>query len=144
MIELTADDLRYFSEFEKVTRVTPNDYTIGDSTIVFLVDQELLGKAIGRNSVNIARLKGVFRKRVIVVADSNDIELFLRNMFYNISIISVEIREAMGDRTIFVAIDEKDRGVAIGKNGERIKMLKNFLKKKFDSGLSLKTRRVLE
>lgn len=144
MIELTSDDLKYFSEFEKITRVTPNDYTITPNTIVFLVNQDSLGKAIGKNGMNINRLKSVFKKRVIVVADSNDPEIFLKNMFYNINILSVEMREAMGEKTLFVAVDEKDRGIAIGKDGERIKMIKTFLKEKFKADLSLKTRRVLE
>ncbi len=144
MIELTSDDLKYFSEFEKVTKVTPNDYTITPNTIVFLVNQEALGKAIGKNGVNINRLKGVFKKRIIIVADSNDPEIFIKNMLYNVNILNIEMREAMSEKALFLTIDEKDRGIAIGKDGERIKMIKTFLKEKFGADFSLKTRRVLE
>jgi transcription antitermination factor NusA-like protein len=40
-----------------------------------------------------------------------------------------------------MTIDEKDRGVAIGKSGERVKAAKEFLKKKFNATMQIKTKR---
>jgi N utilization substance protein A len=143
MRELTSDDLNYFSQFERITGVTPNDYMIISDTIVFLVGEGLLGKAIGRNSKNIEMLKDIFKKRIIIIADSNEPELFLRNIFYKVNILATELREAGGEKKFFLTIDENDRGIAIGKNGERIKMARTLLKKKFNMDLVLRTRRVI-
>ena len=49
----------------------------------------------------------------------------------------------MNEKNIIFTVDEKDRGIAIGKNGERIKSAKEFLKRKFNAKLILKTKRVL-
>lgn len=141
MLELNADDLKYFSEFEKVTKVSPNDYLISENTIAFLVDREALGKAIGKQGTNIRRLGEVFRKRVVILSDSDDYEVFIKNVFYNITVLTTEMREAMGQKALFITIEDKDRGMAIGKGGERIKMIKAFVKKKFNADLSLRTKR---
>jgi NusA-like KH domain protein len=141
VVELTGDDLNIFSNFERITHVMPSDYLSTESSIVFLVSQESLGKAIGKQASNIEKLRHLFRKRVIVVADSDDPEGFVRNFFGNISIYDIEIRDVMGEKNIMLTIDEKDRGIAIGRDGERIKAAKTFLKKKFNSTVHLRTRR---
>ncbi|MDD5171923.1 MAG: NusA-like transcription termination signal-binding factor [Candidatus ainarchaeum sp.] len=141
MVELTGDDLSMFSNFERITHVMPSDYLSTETSIVFLVSQESLGKAIGKHASNIEKLKQVFRKRVIVVADSNDIEVFVRNFFGNVAVVDIEIRDVMGEKAIMLTIDEKDRGIAIGRDGERIKAAKTLLKKKFNATVHLRTRR---
>ena len=141
MVELTGDDLRMFSNFERITRVMPKDYLSTPNSLVFLVDSGSLGKAIGKNASNIEKLKHVFRKRVVIVGDSDDPEGFLRSFFGNITIHHVEVRDVMDEKAIILTIDEKDRGIAIGRDGERIKAAKTFLKKKFNATLHLRTRR---
>lgn len=140
-MELTGDDLSMFSNFERITHVMPSDYLNTESTIIFLVGQESLGKAIGKSAQNIQKLGVVFRKRVIIIADSEDMELFIRNFFGNIKILDMDIKDIMGEKNVTLFIDEKDRGIAIGRNGERIKAAKSFLQKKFKATVSVKTRR---
>jgi N utilization substance protein A len=140
-VELTEDDLNIFSNFEKITRVMPSDYLSTDSSIIFLVSPDSLGRAIGKQASNIEKLRVIFRKRVIVVADSDDPEVFVRNFFGNIQIHSMEVRDVMGEKNILLTIDEKDRGIAIGRDGERIKAAKALLKKKFNATVAVRTRR---
>jgi len=141
MVELTGDDLSMFSNFERVTHVMPSDYLVTETSLIFLVSQDSLGRAIGKRATNIEKLRQVFRKRVIIVADSPDMESFIRNFFGNIEIHNIEVRDVMGEPAIMLTIDEKDRGIAIGRDGERIKAAKAFLKKKFNATIHLRTRR---
>ncbi|MFH1520353.1 MAG: NusA-like transcription termination signal-binding factor [Candidatus Micrarchaeota archaeon] len=143
MVELTEDDLSMFSNFEKITHVMPSDYLTTTTSILFLVGQEFLGKAIGKNALNIKKLGDVFKKRVIVVADSPDLEIFIRNFFGNIKIYDIEIRDIMGEKAVMLTIEEKDRGIAIGRDGERIKAAKTLLKKKFNATVHVRTRRTM-
>ena len=142
-MELTGEDLNFFSEFERITRVMPKDYYSADDTIVFLVDLLGLGKSIGKKGANIPKLRSVFRKNVVIIGDSENPEIFLRGIFNNVNIFSIEIMPVMDEKNIVITVDEKDRGIAIGKNGNRIKFAKEFLKRKFDARLTLKTRRVI-
>ncbi len=143
MVELNSEDLSYFSAFEKVTGVIPLDYLNTENLLIFLVEQSELGKAIGKKGMNIKKLRGVLRKRLVIVSDSKDLEAFVRQFFNNISVISIEIKNVMGSNAVVLTVDEKDRGLAIGKDGERIKAAKLLLEKKFKATVHLKTRRVM-
>lgn len=143
MVELTGDDLSMFSNFERITRVMPSDYISTESSLIFLVSRESLGKAIGKQATNIEKLNRTFRKRVIIIADSDDPEGFVRNFFGNVGIHDIEIRDIMGEKAIMLTVEEKDRGIAIGRGGERIKAAKAFLKKKFNATIHLRTRRAV-
>lgn len=141
MVEITGDELSYFSKFEQITKVMPVDFVSSEDTLIFLVAAPQLGRAIGRKGINISRLGNIFRKRVIIIANSDNLEEFIRNFFSNITVHAVEIRDIMGESAVLITVEEKDRGIAIGRNGERIKIAKTFLKKKFNATLHLRTKR---
>ena len=141
MVELNEDDLKIFSSFEKITHVMPTDYVASASSLVFLVNEETLGKAIGKQATNIEKLRKLFRKRVVVVADKDTPEDFLKSFFGNVQILDIESRNIMGEIALMMTVDEKDRGIAIGRDGERIKAAKSLLKKKFNATVHVKTKK---
>lgn len=141
MREISSDELKYIEEFEKITLSTPLDCIIMPFAIVYIVNKEELGKTIGKRGINIQKLGRLFKRRVVIVADSNNVEEFTRNIFPNIEIVGTEYREAPGERAVFLTVSEKDRGIAIGRDGERIKVAKALLKRKFNADLFLRTRR---
>ena len=141
MVELNEDDLKIFSGFEKITHVMPSDYLSTATSVIFLVSPDQLGRAIGKKASNMEKLRKFFRKRVVVIADSDDLEIFVRNFFGNVTIHNIESRNVMGEVAMMVTIDEKDRGIAIGRDGERIKAAKSILSKKFNATIHLRTKR---
>lgn len=142
-MELTEKELSFFTIFERITQVMPTDFAESGGIVVFVVEPQSLGKAIGKGGANIQRLKKQLKKKVLIVADSKELETFVRNFFSSISVLAVEQRDAMGEKAIIVTLNEKDRGLAIGKEGERIKALKQLLKKRFNATVHLRTKRVL-
>ncbi len=121
----------------------PADFVESEGSLVFVVDAPKLGRAIGKKGANIGKLKERFKKRILIVANSNEPENFIRNFFNNIEILSIEVRDVMEEKAFMVLLNETDRGIAIGRDGERIKALKELLKKKFNATVHLRTRRVL-
>jgi N utilization substance protein A len=142
-MELTERELSFFSIFEAITRMMPSDFVESGEMLIFVVEQPKLGQAIGKNGSNINKLKERFKKRILIVADSDDAATFIRNFFNNTNILSIEQMDIMNEKTFVVTVDEKDRGIVIGRSGERIKSLKTLLKKKFNASIHLKTRRML-
>lgn len=140
-MELTGDELQLFSYFSKLTGVEAVDFEKTDYGYVFLVQRQDLGRAIGKHGSALQRVRNALKGNVFIFADSPDLEEFVRNLFNNITILNVEIREAMGEKAVFLSVPEKDRGLAIGKEGMRIKIAKQLLKRKFNSTISIKTRR---
>ncbi|NYZ77330.1 NusA-like transcription termination signal-binding factor [Candidatus Micrarchaeota archaeon] len=143
MVELTEKGLGYFSVFESVSRVMPSDFVESENFLIFVVDPLQLGKAIGKNGSNIEKLSRMFKKKIVAVADSDDPEIFLRNFLKNVSVLGVETRQVMNENAMIVTVDEKDRGIAIGRGGERIKALKELMKSKFNATVHIRTRRIL-
>ncbi len=143
MRELTEDDLKIFSSFERFTGVMPSDYVSSDSTLVFFVDGKELGKAIGKSAKNIKKLSSYFKKRIVIVADSDDPLQLIKNYFGDVDIKNIEERNVMGERNYLMYVDEKQRGVAVGRNGERVKLIKNVLKKRFDAVVHIHASKML-
>jgi len=144
LIELDDKGLNYFTQFEKVTQVMPSDYLETSGWLLFLVDLPQLGKAIGKKGVNVKKLAEMFRKKVVVIGDSKDPEIFVRSFFNNVGIVNIEIIDVMGEKNIVLTVNENDRGIAIGREGERIKAAKELLKKKFNATIVLRTKRSME
>lgn len=144
MIELDDKGLNYFTQFEKVTQVMPSDFLETSGWLLFLVDLAQLGKAIGKKGVNVKKLAEMFRKKVVVIGDSKDPEIFVRSFFNNVGIVNIEIIDVMGEKNIVLTVNENDRGIAIGREGERIKAAKELLKKKFNATIVLRTKRSMD
>ena len=140
-MEFTGDELQLFSLFSKLSGVEAVDFEKTDWGYVFLVQKQDLGRAIGKQGSTLQRLRNAMKANVFVFADSTDLDEFVRNLFNNIAILNIEIREAMGEKAVFLMVNEEERGLAIGKEGMRIKIAKQLLKKKFNSTISIKTRR---
>ncbi len=136
MMELNNDDLKALSTFESLSGAQASDVLITDFAVVFLVPKEDMGKAIGAKGANITRVRQAFGRQVLVFEDNADMEQFLRSLFAPIPITNINVHEKMNSKTVYVTVDETNRGAAIGKGGERIKVQRALLMRKF--GLDLK------
>ena len=140
-MELTGDDLKLVNLFTSVTGVMPADMAKVGNNYAFLVDKFQLGKAIGKKGANIQKLRERLRTGVIIAPNAPQLEEFVRGFFPNVRILSYELREAPGQKVVFLTVADADRGIAIGRDGLRIKSAKEFLKRKFGAEINLKTKR---
>jgi len=90
------------------------------------------------------KLRTKMKKKVFVVSDAAEPEAFIRNFFSNIKILGIEERVVADERSFLVYVEEEARGLAVGRDGERIKTLKDLLKKKFNATAHIRTRRLLQ
>jgi N utilization substance protein A len=137
MMELNNDDLKALSTFESLTGAAASDVLITEHAVVFLVPREDMGKAIGSKGANITRVRQAFNRQVLVFEDNADMEQFLRSLFAPIPITNINVHEKMNSKTVYVTVDEAQRGAAIGKGGERIKVQRALLQRKFGCDLRL-------
>ncbi|VVC00681.1 KH domain protein [uncultured archaeon] len=137
MVELSKDDLKCIQTFESITGAMVKDCLITDTAVAFIVAAGDLGRAIGKKGAAITRVRQEFARQILVFEDSEDMEQFIRNLFGNIPVKSINVHEKMESKTAFVAVDEQDRGQAIGRNGERIKLGRALLLRRFNCDLRL-------
>jgi len=137
MVEFNNEELLCIGKFEELTGAGVSDCIITESSVIFIVLKGDLGKAIGRKGSNITRVRQAFARPVFVFEDSDQAEHFIRNVFSNVTITNINIYEKMNAKTAYVTVDEKDRGAAIGKGGERVKLGRALLLRKFNCDLKL-------
>jgi len=134
-IKLTGDEIRFIFLFESVTNVPVRDCIIDDklNRVIFLVDSEYIGKAIGRNGVNIKRLRKIIGKQIEVIEYSEEPEKMLQNALFPARVRGVKItKNAEGKTIAVITVEPKDKGLAIGKNGKNIARARLIASRYFD------------
>ena len=121
-MEIGENEFYIMNEFEKFTKQMPKFFFEVDGTFVFLVE----------GSIQAARIPDLSRrlaKPILVVQDSGDPESLVRNLFKNVNLLNIKVDPAR--LQVHVNVAEKDRSLAIGRGGTRIKVGKKLLKDKF-------------
>ena len=131
-LRLSTDDIRFINVFESYTGAKVRDCITDMDKIIVVVEKGQMGLAIGRGGSNIKRLRRMLRKEVEVVEHSSDLKEFIENVLRPICVRGVKITERNGKKCVYVAVPSKEKGIAIGKNGQRIKKLKLLLKRNQD------------
>lgn len=133
-IKLTPEEMRYMSLFQDVTRVTVRDCIIDEegNRIIFLVDPENMGMAIGKGGSNIKKLKKIIGKDIEVVAYSENLEDIIKNLMSPARVRNVKLIDSNSKKTVHVTVDPQDKAIAIGKGGKNVMRAKIILKRYMD------------
>ncbi len=124
--------MRYMSLFERMTEAVLRDCVERDETVVFVVESGEMGKAIGKGGANIDRVRKSVGKDVEVVEYSEDEADFVANAFQPAAIESVEVDDEDGGKVAYVEVNESDKGLAIGKEGENIETAKQLARRHYE------------
>ncbi|MCG2862971.1 MAG: NusA-like transcription termination signal-binding factor [Vulcanisaeta sp.] len=134
-IRLTEEEIRYVALFEKITGITPRDTVIDDqyNRIIFVVDKNFAPLAVGKNGVNIRKLKELIGKDVEVVEYGETPEELIKNSLYPARVISVKITKLPNNGSVAIAmVHSEDKAIAIGKQGRNINRARLLAKRYFD------------
>ena len=127
-IKYDSELIKLITLFESMTGAGVKDCNAGDS-LTFIVEENEMGKAIGKGGANIKRLESALKKRIKVVEFNGDVLQFVRNFVY-----PAEVAEIKNDGGI-VTINGKDsntRAMLIGRNHQSLKQLNDVAKRYFD------------
>lgn len=132
-LKLTMDELRYISLFQDMTGVTPKDcIASGDlNLVIFVVDNDKVGQAIGRKGSNVRYLSKLIEKDIEIVGWAEDLESFVKNVFAPARVYRVQLINGRDRRILHVYVDPKDKGLAIGKNGRNVAKARLLLNRYF-------------
>ncbi|MBI4360701.1 NusA-like transcription termination signal-binding factor [Candidatus Micrarchaeota archaeon] len=130
MRTLSTADFQLLNLLEDKTGVRALDVFQAESALVFVVPSGSAGKVLGKQGSNRLRLERFVGKSVDVVEQSETLEGFARNCFRPAEIRQVDVKEQ--GKKVIVKVDASQRGLAIGRSGERIKRARLLLKRYFD------------
>jgi N utilization substance protein A len=114
--------------FEKVTHANLKDCFYFKDKVVFLVDEGEIGRALGKDKANVARLEKLMSKRFKITEYSSIMTKFVINIMAPLRII--EIKEELGVVTVS-GPDEKTRGLMIGSKAQNLREYEKIVQKYF-------------
>ena len=126
-IKYNIDVMKYISLFESMTGAKVKDCIVND-TIVFIIHENEMGKAIGKKGSNIKKVENILKKKIKLVEFNNDISQFVQNLIYPLK--AKEIKEEESIVTIYGS-DTKTRGMLIGRDRHNINSVNDIVKRYF-------------
>jgi N utilization substance protein A len=134
-IKITSNEMRFIALFESITSANVKDCIIDEEQgrVLFVVSEGQVGVAIGRGGRNIHQLERMTGKKQEIIEYSEDPAQFIKNALKPALVKEVRITEKPDGKSIaVVAVNPKDKGVAIGKNGRNAERLRFLAKRYFD------------
>ena len=132
-IKFTSKEMRYIALFESITGAAVKDCIVDDelNRIIFLVREGDIGIAIGRGGKNIRLLERMTGKKHEIIEHSENPSQFIKNALKPARVNEIRITERPDGKSIaVVAVNPRDKGVAIGKNGRNAERIR-FLAKRY-------------
>ena len=132
-IRLTSDEMSYIALFENVTGAVATDCIIDEERdrIIFVVKPGDVGLAIGKHGSRIKLVKRMVQKDIEIVEYADNPEAFIRNSFAPARIKEIRITDRLDNKKVAVVmVENKDKGIAIGKSGKTAERTR-FLAKRY-------------
>ncbi len=130
MIRLGTTELQWMAALERLTRTQAED-CVGDEQKVLFVVGPGRARRILRDREAVQRLERVLKRKVRLVEASRDPARFLTNAFAPVEVRSVTLEERDGVRKAYVEVPKLYRGVAIGKGGHNIALIRRLAERHF-------------
>lgn len=124
--------MRYINLFSKISRVATTNCFVYNGQIFFAVHPSRVSQAIGKNAVNVKKLRDILGKKIKVVAmpgrdDYQGIEKFIKDVVEPVEFNKIEIK---GD-SVLITAGRQSKAALIGRNRAREKELSEILKNYF-------------
>ena len=137
MVVLSNDEIKCISLFESLTGAIAEDCLLEPGRIVFIVKEGHMGRAIGKGGSVINKVRETFKKHVEVFENASTVEDFVKHLFPTVQLKELKILNRDGERIAQISVNAKDRGAVIGRNGERIKLARTLLERRYGTKLRL-------
>ena len=130
-IKITEHEMKFIQLLQNMTGATVVDCIVDDETIMFTVKKGEVGLAVGKGGEKIKRFRSMTNKQVEIYEYMNEADKFIKNALKPAKIKDIRIVDRMeGKKIAMVNVESKDKGIAIGKNGDNIKKIR-FLAKRY-------------
>lgn len=118
------------SLFNSITQAKLKDYIVDDNgQSIFIVEQNDIGKAIGKKASNVKLLENKLNRKIKIVEFNPEVLQFIKNIVFPLKLQNVELE----DKTVKIeAPDTKTRGLLIGRSAKNLRNIEKIIKRYFD------------
>jgi NusA-like KH domain protein len=122
MRDFDTDTLRIITAFENITGSEVRD-CVRNESLYFLVNPGKVAIAIGKNGQTVKTAEKMLNKTIKIFEWSENAEEFVRRLIPQALKIEIDGGKAV------VALDSRDRGAVIGREGSNVKIIREFLER---------------
>lgn len=127
-VKYDSDSMKLMALFESMTGAKVKDCIVNER-VIFVIEENDMGKAIGKNGIHIKKMERMMNKKIRLVEFSDDIAQFIKNLAYPIEISNIE--NDNGKITLF-GKDTGTRAMLIGRERQNINHIKEITHRYFD------------
>ena len=127
-VKFDSDSMKLMMLFESVTGAKVKD-CIANEKLILIMEENEMGKAIGRNGINIKRMENNLKRKIKLVEFSNDVLKFIKNIIYPIEALDIKNEDEI------ITIHGKDtssKAMLIGRERQNINHISSIVKRYFD------------
>lgn len=131
-LKLTDKEMKYISFFEATMGASVIDCVDDNELIVFVVRGGEMRRILRRGGRNLKRLSRLIKRKIKVVEHAEDAGTFIRNALSPAKIMDLRLTERPDGRKIaVVAVVARDKGLAIGRGGKTIDLVRSLAKRHY-------------
>ena len=124
---IDSDAMALINTFESSTGAAVKDCIVNEK-VLFIVEENQMGKAIGKNGINIKKMEYLLKKKIKLAEFNNDAAQFVKNLAY-----PNEVQVEKKDGAIIVHCnDSNTRAMVIGRERQNINHISDIIKRYFD------------
>jgi len=127
-IKYDLELMKLIALFETLTGAKVKDLISSDK-LIYIIEENDMGKAIGKNGSNINRFEKLIKKQIKLIEFNASPTIFVRNLIYPIK--TKEIKQE--DKTIEIyGQDFINKSKLIGRNRSKLSFINDIVKRYFD------------
>src|SRR3989338_8872930 len=126
--KITEKELELMQLFVQITNTPARDIIEGDTFVIFIISKGTLQQTL-QKGLTLMSLRNKLGKQVEVYEEAEDAEEFLKKYYKNFEIADIKV--SSDKKQLMLTFDEKDKGLAIGKAGDKIKKARIICKQLF-------------
>lgn len=124
-LKLTDKEIRYISLFEAMLNIPVMDCIENEELIVFVIENGKLKYLLQNGGKKIKQFSYLIKKKLKIIEYSQDTATFIKNALLPAKVIDLRLTEKPnGKKMVVVTIDPSQKGLAIGKNGKTIELVR--------------------
>ncbi len=132
-VKLTPEELRYMALLHELTGVHVRDCIIDEefNRIIFVVNPDEISQAIGPRGLHVQKLRKIIGKNIEIVGYSEKLEEMARYALVPARVRDIRVIQRAGKKSVYVSVDPRDKGIAIGRNGKNVARARVLLRRYF-------------
>jgi|YelNatPaOPRAMG01_1025707.scaffolds.fasta_scaffold04599_6 N utilization substance protein A len=124
-----TETIRLITLFENLTGVRVKDCLIDkeSNTVYFVIEEGMVGIAIGKNGSVVKNAEKVIGKNIKIFEFSKDLKTFVKKLIPQAN--EVKIKNDNNLITVEVKVDKKEKPIVIGRDEKNLKILKQLFQR---------------